>query len=73
LNLRNFQEAIAELSRGISGQPSRPERAYFARARAHEETGDLHGAYNDYRAAAQLAPNWEPAQLELARFRVRSD
>src|SRR5262249_54473165 len=73
LNLRNFDEAIAELSRGISGQASRPERAYFARARAHEETGDLRGAYNDYRAATQAAPSWEPARLELARFRVRGD
>ena len=71
LNLQNFQEAIAELNRGISGQPTRPERAYFARARAHEETGDIRGAYNDYRAATQLAPSWEPARLELARFTVR--
>lgn len=69
---RNFQTAISELTQGITLHPTRPERAYFARARAYEETGNIRGAYNDFRQAANLAPGWEPARLELTRFQVRA-
>lgn len=71
LGLHQYQQAIAELSQGITMQPSRPERIHFARARAYEEMGDIRSAYADYREAAALAPGWEQARLELSRFRVR--
>lgn len=66
-----WAEAKSALDQGITLAPTTARAFdYFARAVAREELGDIPGAYADYQAAAQLAPEWEPPRLELERFQV---
>jgi tetratricopeptide (TPR) repeat protein len=63
--------AIALFSEALERKTARPEFAYFGRAVAHEEAGDLKSAYFDYRRVHDANPRWgEPAE-ELKRFQVR--
>jgi tetratricopeptide (TPR) repeat protein len=62
--LPNFDAAIARRTR-------RPAYAFFGRAGAYEELGNIRAAYADYRRASELDPHWAPPRLELARFRIR--
>ncbi|MGD9968108.1 MAG: tetratricopeptide repeat protein [Hyphomonadaceae bacterium] len=71
VELGRHREAIDALTQAMSMNPDRPERAYYYRAAAYEEVGDARAAYADYRRAADLAPEWRPPTVELARFRVR--
>jgi tetratricopeptide (TPR) repeat protein len=71
LMLHNYQAAVEDITRGITLGATRPERAYYNRAMANEQLGNVRAAYNDYRRAAQLAPEWQLAQADLARFQVR--
>ena len=63
-------DAVADISKGLALAPSHAERAYFNRAMAREDMGDLKGAYLDYREAARMDPSWDRPQKELARFTV---
>jgi tetratricopeptide (TPR) repeat protein len=66
--------AVASITRALTLGIERPYTAYYYRARAREALGDVRGAYEDYRTAIEIEPNWEPAFEELARFaRVRRD
>jgi len=58
-----FDAALAKRSR-------RPELAYFGRALAEEDLGDLRAAYLDYRRASAIKPDWEAPLRELTRFQV---
>ncbi len=49
----------------------RPELAYYGRAVANELTGQVRAAYEDYRQASRLDPNWKDPKAELARFSVK--
>ncbi|MGE0596481.1 MAG: tetratricopeptide repeat protein [Hyphomonadaceae bacterium] len=71
LQVRQFAQAIEALNAGIERGPNEPEKAYYNRAVAYEEMGDVRAAYNDYRRAAELAPSWDAPRTELARFQVR--
>jgi tetratricopeptide (TPR) repeat protein len=64
------KEAVADLTRALALGPAHAEVAYFNRAMALEDTGDLRGAYLDYRKAAQLDPHWDRPKKELSRFTV---
>jgi tetratricopeptide (TPR) repeat protein len=64
------RDAIADLSRGIAMNPSRPEVALYTRGVAHELAGDLRQAYEDYSAAAALKPDWTDPAEQLKRFNV---
>lgn len=69
--LSDYDGAIAAITHGISLGPEDLHEAYFNRALAYELRGDLRQAYEDYRRAAELAPDWPRPHLELARFQVR--
>jgi tetratricopeptide (TPR) repeat protein len=62
--------AIGDFTQSLRCNLSKPELAYFARAEAREETGDLGGAYRDYTQAAALNPDWARPREELSRFTV---
>jgi tetratricopeptide (TPR) repeat protein len=64
-------DALAAINRGIELGTDDPHEAYFNRAIAYEELGDLGAAYRDYTRAAELAPEWALPQVELARFTVQ--
>lgn len=72
LYLNRYHEALAAADRAIALNPEEPERAYFIRAAANEELGNMTAAYRDYSRAVELAPTWRIARAELARFRVGS-
>ena len=48
----------------------RPSLAYFVRAMAYEDDGNLRAAYNDLQRARDLDPDWDQPAIELRRYRV---
>jgi len=68
--LGRYPQALEDLNRGISLGPHRPQIAYYDRAIIYEQQGDIRAAYNDYKRALDIAPDFEPAAKELKRFRV---
>ena len=45
--------------------------AYYNRAIARENTGDVPGAYYDFQRSLELKPGWDLAQRQLSRFEVQ--
>lgn len=70
LRASRFEEARADFSRAIDLGTPELHVAYFNRGEAQEGAGNLLAAYHDYRKAQELAPDFKPASLELARFQV---
>ena len=68
LALGDANEAI-DLQTALSQEDA--ARAYFYRANANEDLGNNRAAYDDYRHAAELSPNWAAPRTELARCQVR--
>jgi tetratricopeptide (TPR) repeat protein len=64
------QQAKPMFDSAIEKKTRRPELAYYGRAVAHELTGEVRAAYQDYRQASRLAPKWRDPKADLARFRV---
>jgi tetratricopeptide (TPR) repeat protein len=69
---RQDAAGLAEIDRGLALGANEPERAYFNRGVALENLNDLKGAYESYKRAAELKPDWTAPQTELARFTVSS-
>jgi tetratricopeptide (TPR) repeat protein len=67
-----YSEAKADLTRALTMGVSDAHVAYFNRAGAEEASGDKVAAYHDYQRARSLAPDFQPANIELARFRVNN-
>jgi tetratricopeptide (TPR) repeat protein len=63
-------EAGQAFTDALALNPAHAEIVYFDRAMAREDSGDMKGAYLDYRKAAQLAPTWDTPKQQLARFNV---
>lgn len=63
--------AVSAITEALSLGVAEPHKAYFNRAAAREQLGDVRGAFEDYSAALQIRPEWPPAEAELERF-VRS-
>lgn len=70
--LKDFQSAIAPLDRAIDLESADLFAAYYNRAIARENTGDVDGAYYDFQKSLELKPGWEPAELQLTRFTVET-
>lgn len=64
------KDAVAALTAGLTNNPSRPEIAYYTRAIAYELIGKTREAYEDYKAAVALKPDWAEASAQLQRFSV---
>ncbi|MCI4644247.1 MAG: tetratricopeptide repeat protein [Hyphomonadaceae bacterium] len=62
--------AKAALDRAIELGTNDLHAAHYNRAIAKEHTGDVPGAYYDFREAAELKPDWDLPQLQLERFTV---
>ena len=63
-------EAIAALTAGLVRNPSRPEVAYYTRGVANELIGATREAFEDFKAAVALKPDWQEASEQLQRFSV---
>lgn len=69
--MKRWRDAVPSLDRGIELGALELEKAYYNRAIAYEELGDVRRAYFDYMKAAEISPTWEDPKLQLARFSVR--
>ncbi len=65
-----YAEALQDIDKGIGLGARQPEVAYYDRAIAHEGIGDIRGAYEDYKKALELQPNFALAADQLTRFKV---
>ncbi len=64
--------AIEEINKGLRIGSRDESVALFGRALAYEALGRVSDAYQDYKRAAELKPQWEAPRLELARYTVRT-
>lgn len=63
-------EAVAMYSQALQHNTRRPALAHYGRAMAYELLGNARAAYNDYRRASELDPDWRAPREDLQRFRV---
>lgn len=71
LNLSDSGQAAKPLfDSALAKKTLRPELAYYGRGVAHELTGEVRAAYDDYQQASRIDPKWRQPKVELARFRV---
>ena len=70
LRASRYLEARADFDHAIALNTANLHVAYFNRGEAEEAAGNITAAYHDYRKAQELAPGFQPAALELARFQV---
>jgi len=68
--LRDYDAAIADITKGLSLNANRPEIAYYDRAIANEAMGNIRDAYQDYKKAVELRPDFALANEQLMRFKV---
>lgn len=64
--------ALAEITKGLEIGTSDPAAAYFGRAFAYESLGRIAEAYQDFKHAAELRPDWNGPKKQLARFTVKA-
>lgn len=70
IRMENPGAALPLFSAALERNTSRPELAHYGRAIANETLGNVRAAYDDYRRATELSPNWAEPRTELRRFRV---
>lgn len=66
--MKRFGDAIAPLNRAIALETPDLYAAHYNRAIARENTGDIAGAYEDFKTALALKPEWDIAERQLSRF-----
>lgn len=67
---KKFSEAIIDINKGLSLNAKQPHIAYYDRAVADEALGNLKAAYDDYRQALTVQPDFKQASDELKRFKI---
>ena len=70
IRMQNAGAALPLFTAALERNTSRPELAHYGRAIANETLGNTRAAYDDYRRASALRPDWQEPQVELRRFRV---
>ncbi|HEY2033503.1 MAG TPA: hypothetical protein VGH02_07410 [Rhizomicrobium sp.] len=68
--LKDYEAAVADITKGLSLNANKPEIAYYDRAIANEALGNIRDAYIDYKKAVELSPDFALATEQLARFKV---
>ena len=70
-NLKRYPEALAALNLGIATEDTEAKAiAHYNRGLTHEKLGDLQRAYEDFREALRLKPDFTMAASQLERFTV---
>src|SRR6185437_13409645 len=67
---KKYAEAILDINKGLSLGAKEPHIAYYDRAVAEEGLGNLKAAYDDYRQALIVQPDFTRASDELKRFKI---
>ena len=71
VGLRRYNEALPTLRKAVAlGINDQSHLAYFNLAIAEEQLGDIRGAYNDYKRALEINPDFVPAKEQVSRFTV---
>ena len=65
-------DALPFVAKALELGTRKPALAYFVRAMAYEDSGNLRAAYADLQRAHQLDPGWSEPTIELQRFKVAS-
>lgn len=68
--LRDYDSAMKDINHGLEMGARKPHIAYYDRAIVDEAMGNVRGAYEDYKKAVELEPNFSLATEQLARFKV---
>jgi tetratricopeptide (TPR) repeat protein len=68
--MQRYNDALTDINKGIALGAKKPEIAYYDRAIVDEAMGDVRSAYQDYRKAVELEPDFTLATEQLARFKV---
>jgi tetratricopeptide (TPR) repeat protein len=68
--LKRYDDALSDLDKGITLGANRVEIAYYDRAIVDEALGNIRAAYEDYKKAAEIQPDFALANDQLSRFRV---
>ncbi|MEZ6030521.1 MAG: tetratricopeptide repeat protein [Hyphomonadaceae bacterium] len=70
-NLKRYPEAMTALNEGIVTDDTDAKAvAHYNRGLTHEKLGDLQSAYEDFREALYLDPDFELAAQQMQRFTV---
>jgi tetratricopeptide (TPR) repeat protein len=67
---QNPTEAALLFTVALEHNTQRPALAHYGRAVANEALGNVREAYQDYRMASELAPDWAAPRADLQRFRI---
>jgi tetratricopeptide (TPR) repeat protein len=70
INMKRYDDGVRETELGLSLKSTEPERGYYNLGIAYERLGNVQKAYESYRQASALAPNWQDPKDEMARFTV---
>jgi tetratricopeptide (TPR) repeat protein len=68
MRVARYEEAKVSFDKAVYLGGANSYIAYFNRAMAEEKVGNLTSAYQDYKQANILAPDYQPARAELSRF-----
>lgn len=64
-------DAMPMVQKALDLKTRRAALAYFVRAMANEDSGNIRAAYNDLKQAQALDPGWSEPKIELRRFKVQ--
>jgi tetratricopeptide (TPR) repeat protein len=68
INLKRYPEGIKETELGLSLGAKQPERGWYNLGIAYGRLGDPKKAYDSYRQAAALSPDWDDPRIEVQRY-----
>jgi len=68
--LQRYDDALNDLNKGIAMGAHKPHIAYYDRAIVDEAMGNIRAAYQDYKKAVELQPDFSLASEQLTRFKV---
>jgi tetratricopeptide (TPR) repeat protein len=70
---KDYNSALVSLEKAIELNSEDLFAAYYNRAIARENTGDVEGAYYDFLKSKELNPEFEKTDAQLARFTVTTN
>ena len=70
---KDFNSALVSLEKAIELNSEDLYAAYYNRAIAKENTGDVEGAYFDFVKSKELNPDFAKTDAQLARFTVTTN
>ncbi len=68
INLKRYQEGVQETEQGLQMGAKEPERGWYNLGIAYEHLNDPKKAYDSYKQASVLSPQWKDPRAEMARL-----